>query len=96
MPALSVLPLGRRRYILLTHLTQPNRLAIVYLGVLVGTGDQSNKDKIVSYTVLAVATIVTIGAMWYIYAKMNQAKLPVWRAKRYVKSHPSNQFNTVC
>jgi hypothetical protein len=59
-----------------------HRLAIVYLGVLIGTQDQSSKDKIVSYTVLAVGAVVTIGAMWYIYAQMNKAKIPVWRARR--------------
>jgi hypothetical protein len=43
------------------------RLAIVYLGVLIGSQDQSSKDTIVSYTVLAVSAVVTLGAMWYIY-----------------------------
>ena len=43
------------------------RLAIVYLGVLIGSQDQSSKDTIISYTVLAVSAVVTLGAMWYIY-----------------------------
>lgn len=63
------------------------RLALVYLGVLIASNDQSSKDTIVSYTVLAVSVAVTLLAMWYIYKKMNEAKLPVWRARRYVVVH---------
>ena len=37
-------------------------------------GKSSTRDTIIKDVVLGATTIITIGAMWYIYHKMNQAK----------------------
>ncbi|KAK8858887.1 hypothetical protein IAR55_003118 [Kwoniella newhampshirensis] len=63
-------------------LTMPKQLIVVYLGVLFENKDKSSKDKIISRTVLAVGFLVTIWAAWYIWRKMHQARVHVWRKRR--------------
>lgn len=38
------------------------------------TGQSSTKDTIIRDTVIGVTTVVTFGAMWYIYHLMNKVK----------------------
>lgn len=66
-------------------LSMPKQFITVYLGVLMEEsqdGQQSTKDKIISYVVLAVTVIVTVWSMWYIYHKMNQVKPEVIYLRR--------------
>ena len=58
-------------------LSLPKQFITVYLGVALEQsedGKSSKSDTIIKDVVLAVTTLITIGAMWYIYHKMNQAK----------------------
>ncbi|PIL26646.1 hypothetical protein GSI_11271 [Ganoderma sinense ZZ0214-1] len=59
-------------------LSLPKQFITVYLGVALEQSEDGKKssksDTIIKDVVLAATTIITIGAMWYIYHKMNQAK----------------------
>ena len=58
-------------------LSLPKQFITVYLGVALEQsedGKSSKSDTIIKDVVLGVTTLITIGAMWYIYHKMNQAK----------------------
>ncbi|KAI0636350.1 hypothetical protein C8Q77DRAFT_1051643 [Trametes polyzona] len=58
-------------------LSLPKQFITVYLGVALEQsedGKSSTRDTIIKDVVLGATTIITIGAMWYIYHKMNQAK----------------------
>ncbi|KAI0350431.1 hypothetical protein OH77DRAFT_1413055 [Trametes cingulata] len=58
-------------------LSLPKQFITVYLGVALEQsedGSSSTRDTIIKDVVLGTTTIITIGAMWYIYHKMNQAK----------------------
>ena len=58
-------------------LSLPKQFITVYLGVALEQsedGKSSKSDTIIKDVVLGATTLITIGAMWYIYHKMNQAK----------------------
>ncbi|KAM5544031.1 hypothetical protein V8D89_002217 [Ganoderma adspersum] len=58
-------------------LSLPKQFITVYLGVALEQsedGKSSKSDTIIKDVVLGLTTLITIGAMWYIYHKMNQAK----------------------
>ncbi|KAI0819566.1 snare associated Golgi protein-domain-containing protein [Trametes gibbosa] len=58
-------------------LSLPKQFITVYLGVALEQsedGQSSTRDTIIKDVVLGATTLITIGAMWYIYHKMNQAK----------------------
>ncbi|TBU52452.1 hypothetical protein BD310DRAFT_1043046 [Dichomitus squalens] len=58
-------------------LSLPKQFITVYLGVALEQsedGTSSTKDTIIRDAVLGLTTLMTFGAMWYIYHKMNQAK----------------------
>ncbi|KAI1781906.1 hypothetical protein LXA43DRAFT_860982, partial [Ganoderma leucocontextum] len=58
-------------------LSLPKQFITVYLGVALEqseNGPSSTSDTIIKYVVVGVTTLMTIGAMWYIYHKMNLAK----------------------
>ncbi|KAI0327078.1 hypothetical protein GY45DRAFT_1257786 [Cubamyces sp. BRFM 1775] len=58
-------------------LSLPKQFITVYLGVALEQsedGTSNTRDTIIKDVVLGVTTLITIGAMWYIYHKMNQAK----------------------
>ncbi|KAI0648607.1 hypothetical protein C8Q79DRAFT_904658 [Trametes meyenii] len=58
-------------------LSLPKQFITVYLGVALEQsedGTSSTRDTIIKDVVLGATTLITIGAMWYIYHKMNQAK----------------------
>lgn len=66
-------------------LSLPKQLVTVYLGVIIketADGPESTREKIISDTVLAVSFLVTLGAAWWIYAKMAKAKPEVLRERR--------------
>ncbi|WVW85051.1 hypothetical protein I302_107087 [Kwoniella bestiolae CBS 10118] len=66
-----------------TILTLPKQLIVVYLGVIFANDDDtSSKEKWISNGVLIFGVIVTIWAGYYIYKKMNQARIHVWRKRR--------------
>ncbi|KAJ9101797.1 hypothetical protein QFC21_003136 [Naganishia friedmannii] len=65
-----------------TILSLPKNLAIVYLGVALGSTDESSSSETVEYCVLAVSFLFSILAAWYIYWYMNKSRLVVWRLHR--------------
>ncbi|ORY31839.1 snare associated Golgi protein-domain-containing protein [Naematelia encephala] len=68
-------------------LTLPKQLVVVYLGVIFGQdASTSTKNRIISYTVLGVGFLATCLSAWYIYHKMNQARIVVWRRQRMALS----------
>lgn len=55
----------------------------------IAIGQSNTRDTIIKDVVLGATTLITFGAMWYIYHKMNQAKPRVIydrRKARYVLS----------
>ena len=73
-------------------LSLPKQFVTVYLGVVLKQaedGNVSTKTTIINYSVVGITTLVTIGAMWYIYHKMNKIKPTVIyerRKARYASS----------
>ncbi|WVQ84285.1 hypothetical protein IAT38_006437 [Cryptococcus sp. DSM 104549] len=66
-------------------LTLPKQLIVVYLGVIFESNQEngtSSKEKWISHSVLIVGFLVTIWAAWYIWRKMHQARIHVWRRRR--------------
>ncbi|KDN42203.1 hypothetical protein K437DRAFT_210982, partial [Tilletiaria anomala UBC 951] len=65
-------------FILAAVLSMPKQLTIVYLGwVIEQSGNSSNEptsSKIVKYVVLLVSVLITLGAGWYLYGKMYEAR----------------------
>ncbi|EJD06356.1 uncharacterized protein FOMMEDRAFT_117170, partial [Fomitiporia mediterranea MF3/22] len=64
-------------FALAAALSLPKQFVTVYIGVIIeesGTGTESTRDKIISYSVIAVTTIITIVAMKYLYRKMDEVK----------------------
>ncbi|KZT22400.1 hypothetical protein NEOLEDRAFT_1071599 [Neolentinus lepideus HHB14362 ss-1] len=59
-------------------LSLPKQFITVYLGVILEQssdgGTVDTKTRIIDYTVIAITTIITIVAMWYIYWKMGKVK----------------------
>ncbi|KAL1950003.1 hypothetical protein VTO73DRAFT_8884 [Trametes versicolor] len=58
-------------------LSLPKQFITVYLGVALEQsedGQSNTRDTIIKDVVLGATTLITFGAMWYIYHKMNQAK----------------------
>ncbi|KAI0750333.1 hypothetical protein C8Q80DRAFT_1270059 [Daedaleopsis nitida] len=61
-------------------LSLPKQFLTVYLGVALEQsedGGGSTTDTIIKDVVLGVTTVITIGAMWYIYNEMNKVKVQV-------------------
>lgn len=54
----------------------------VYLGVALEATDASARDKAIQTSVLVITTLVTIGAAWWIWAKMKAARPAVVRGRR--------------
>ncbi|KAI6012236.1 snare associated Golgi protein-domain-containing protein [Pisolithus marmoratus] len=66
-------------------LSMPKQFITVYIGTLLeadASGSTSTRDKILSYVVAAITTIVTVGAMWYIQKGVNRVKPDVIYARR--------------
>ncbi|CAL1715905.1 unnamed protein product [Somion occarium] len=66
-------------------LSLPKQFLTVYLGVALEqseTGETSKTDTIIKTVVIVITTIVTIGAMWYVYRKMEQVKPKVIYERR--------------
>ncbi|KAH9847614.1 snare associated Golgi protein-domain-containing protein [Lenzites betulinus] len=58
-------------------LSLPKQFITVYLGVALEQsedGQSNTRDTIIKDVVLGATALITIGAMWYIYHKMNKAK----------------------
>jgi len=62
-------------FALAAFLSTPKQFATVYIGVIIeGSGKQTAPQHIASYSLIAVTTIVTLLAAWYIYRELNRAK----------------------
>lgn len=83
-------------------LSLPKQFLTVYLGVVLKqseSGNVSTKTHIINYAVIGITTLVTIGAMWYIYHKMNKVKPIVIyerRKARYVSTPSPLTLHTHC
>ncbi|KAH9169552.1 snare associated Golgi protein-domain-containing protein [Lactarius sanguifluus] len=71
--------MGVWTFSLAAFLSLPKQLATVYIGVIIeGTGkgrfQETVAQRIASYSVIAITTIVTIAAAWYIYRELNRVK----------------------
>ncbi|KAF8260064.1 snare associated Golgi protein-domain-containing protein [Lactarius quietus] len=71
-------------FALAAFLSLPKQLATVYIGVIVGENGQKEKtsQRVASYTVIVVTTIVTFLAARYILRKLVEAKPDVIYARR--------------
>ncbi|WRT68099.1 uncharacterized protein IL334_005074 [Kwoniella shivajii] len=77
-------------------LTLPKQLIVVYLGVMFAKDeDTTSKEKWISHSVLAVGFVITIWAAWYIWKKMHQARIHVWRKKRIEAASKGLTMNDV-
>jgi ABC-type nickel/cobalt efflux system permease component RcnA len=66
-----------------SDLTPPRQIVIVYLGTLLSANAKKDKtSKIIQNVVLAITFLITVLAAWWIWRKMKQARLPVWRMRR--------------
>ncbi|KAL0240671.1 hypothetical protein I308_106470 [Cryptococcus tetragattii IND107] len=63
-------------------LSLPKQLIVVYLGVMFDSQEKSTKEKWISHGVLIFGFILTLWSAWYIWRKMQQARLTVWRRRR--------------
>ncbi|OXG72222.1 cytoplasmic protein [Cryptococcus neoformans A2-102-5] len=63
-------------------LSLPKQLIVVYLGVMFDSEEKSTKEKWISHGVLIFGFIITLWSAWYIWRKMQQARLTVWRRRR--------------
>ncbi|KAH9964715.1 hypothetical protein BGW80DRAFT_1179303 [Lactifluus volemus] len=65
-------------------LSLPKQFATVYIGVIIegSTKQGTASSRAASYSLVALTTIVTIAAAWYIYRKLNQAKPAVIYRRR--------------
>ncbi|ORX37080.1 hypothetical protein BD324DRAFT_656291 [Kockovaella imperatae] len=63
-------------------LSMPKQLIVVYLGVLFEQSDAGTRSRVISDVVLAIGFVLTIWSAWYIYKKMNAARVFVWRKQR--------------
>ncbi|WWC62935.1 uncharacterized protein I303_105533 [Kwoniella dejecticola CBS 10117] len=64
-------------------LTLPKQLIVVYLGVIFANDeDTKSSEKWISHGILIFGCLVTIWAAWYIWKKMHQARIHVWRKRR--------------
>ena len=64
----------------------------MYLGVALEQsedGQSSTSDTIIKDVVLGVTTVITIGAMWYIYHRMNKVKPQVIYDRRKARCVPT-------
>lgn len=69
-------------------------LNLTNIEYLAYTGVTSTKDQIIKYTIFAVTTIVTIGAMWYISKRMLAVKPDVIHARRKARCARSSDMCT--
>jgi len=72
-------------------LSSPKQFVTVYIGVIIeGSGKQeTTPQRVASYSLIAVTTIITIIAAWYIYRELNRVKPTVIyerRKARYMHS----------
>ncbi|KAH9953434.1 hypothetical protein BGW80DRAFT_1259328 [Lactifluus volemus] len=67
-----------------SFLSLPKQFATVYIGVIIegSTKQGTASSRAASYSLVALTTIVTIAAAWYIYRKLNQAKPAVIYRRR--------------
>ncbi|OBZ72346.1 Golgi apparatus membrane protein TVP38 [Grifola frondosa] len=76
----STCGMGVMTFSIAAILSLPKQFITVYLGVALEqseNGSSSKSDNIIKDVVLIATTIITFGAMWYIYHKMNQVKVQV-------------------
>ncbi|KAL5503758.1 hypothetical protein ACEPAH_7829 [Sanghuangporus vaninii] len=81
----STCGMGVLVFALAAFLSLPKQFVTVYIGVILeesGTGTESTRDRLISYSVLAVTSIVTCIAMWYMYKKMDEVKVDVITDRR--------------
>ncbi|RPD69744.1 hypothetical protein L226DRAFT_548049 [Lentinus tigrinus ALCF2SS1-7] len=74
-------------------LSLPKQFITVYLGVALEQsqdGTSSTSDTIIKDVVLGVTTLITIGAMWYIYHQMNKVKPQVIYDRRKARQAKMN------
>lgn len=66
-------------------LSMPKQFITVYIGTLLendANGSTTTRDKILSYVVAAITTVVTVAAMWYIQKEVNRVKPDVIYERR--------------
>ncbi|KAI9456794.1 snare associated Golgi protein-domain-containing protein [Russula earlei] len=68
-------------FALAAFLSLPKQFATVYIGVIIeGAGkihdpsDETTPQRVASYSLIAVTTIITFIALWYIYRELNRVK----------------------
>ncbi|WWC88340.1 uncharacterized protein L201_003250 [Kwoniella dendrophila CBS 6074] len=77
-------------------LTLPKQLIVVYLGVMFASEDDTGaKEKWISRGILIFGVIITIWAAWYIWHKMHQARIVVWRRRRMEAASKGLSMNDV-
>ncbi|KAH9010089.1 snare associated Golgi protein-domain-containing protein [Lactarius deliciosus] len=76
--------MGVWTFALAAFLSLPKQLATVYIGVIIeSTGKKETvAQRIASYSVITITTIVTIVAAWYIYRELNRVKPAVIYERR--------------
>lgn len=82
---------------LAAFLSLPKQFATVYIGVIIeGAGKkETTPQRIASYSLIAVSTIVTVLAAWYIYRELNRVKPAVIydrRKARQAKMEPTRPY----
>lgn len=81
----------------MTHHTAgyDTQLVIVYLGVALEDTDASTRDKVAKWVIIAISAIITIAAAWYIYYKMDKARLTLYRARRAASLEKGKSAQTI-
>lgn len=77
-------------------LSLPKQFITVYIGVALEqseTGGSSTRDTIIKDVVIALTTIITFAALWYIYHKMNKVKPDVIYARRKARQAKMQRAN---
>jgi len=74
-------------------LSLPKQFITVYLGVVLeqaANGEKSStQDKLLKYSIIVVTLVITVWAMWYIYAQMGKAKARVIYERRKARQMPT-------
>ncbi|KAF9650223.1 hypothetical protein BDM02DRAFT_3093452 [Thelephora ganbajun] len=83
----STCGMGTLVFSLAAFLSLPKQFITVYLGVALkqaanGESDSSTQDKILKYSIIGVTLVITLWAMWYIYAQMGKVKPQVIYERR--------------
>ncbi|WOO83355.1 Golgi apparatus membrane protein TVP38 [Vanrija pseudolonga] len=83
-------------FCLAAFVTLPKQLITVYLGVIFAQNQKKGtKERIISYTVLCIGFLLTIGSAWWIYHKMHQVRVIVWRQRRVANNTKGIAMNSL-